>query len=167
MVLISDSFSPSAGYTAMESPLCTPALSMCSMIPGTPQDGIVGLLSDTPRFFEGSSCAAWGLGDAQTIEEIFEAATILSHIYGAGARSNYGHSAASQWFAQVDRCLPTKLQNRWCALIAARPIYNSSIDVHRILILQDVPHTLLIQCLEVKAVAGIEVSRDSLWIGVH
>ncbi len=93
--------------------------------------------------------SAGRLRDAQPIQEVLETAAVLGHVDGLGTRPDDGHAAAGQGFTEIDGRLTAELQNRRRELTAAF-VVREFLPKPGVLILQDVPHALFIQSLEVQ-----------------
>ena len=100
------------------------------------------------------------IGDARARQELLEQVSVGRDVDGTRRRAEYRHFHAVERLRQVDRRLPAELYD------GRREVQLRAVFGTRF-VFQNVQHAFFVKRLEVQAVAGVEVGRYGLWIGVR
>ena len=119
-------------------------------IGGTYNQWISNLLRRLDTFFDAAHRAIGWLFQAQLLNQLLEALTVLCPIDGIGTGSNHRHTGLFQTLYQVQRGLPAKLND----------------NALRLLQLNDFDYVFERQWLEVQAIRDIVISRYCLRVTI-
>ena len=113
--------------------------------------GVPDLLGDLEGFLDIPGHPGFRLGDAQVGHDMPEAVPVLREVDDVGGRSDDGQSRIHQLARDVQRRLPTELDD----------------DPLRLLLVIYGQHVLHRQGLEIKLVGGVVIRGDRLGVAVH
>ena len=112
---------------------------------------VAGSRGNRLGLFDGGRGATHGLRDADRVERARKRTAIFGEVDRLDARAHDRDTALVEGIGQIDRGLPTKLDESAADALSARHVQRA----------------IKIERLEVQAVRGVEVGRDCLGVGVH